>query len=273
MKAESAPRVRAAVPVARPALGRRAAARQRRRSALPVLLAFLVIVGVWEAVARLIGNPTLLPRPLTVGRTFWRLLADGELFLHTGVSLGRIFLAWAFASSVAVPLGVVMGRIEPIERVLRPFVELFRPISPIAWIPLAILWFGIGLGGKVFIIFIGSFFPVLLNTIAGIKGVPPVLVTAAKTFGCRPFELMWRVCLPAALPTIGTGLRISFGTAWMTIISAEMVASKSGLGFLIIDGMELLRSDVVIVGMAVIGLLGLGFDALFRAIEARLQYR
>jgi ABC-type nitrate/sulfonate/bicarbonate transport system permease component len=152
-------------------------------------------------------------------------------------------------------------------------VELFRPISPIAWIPLAILWFGIGLSGKVFIIFIGSFFPVLLNTIAGVKGVPPILITAAKTFGCSPLQLTTRVCVPAALPTIATGLRISFGTAWMTIIAAEMVAAKSGLGYMIIDGMEILRSDIVIVGMAVIGLLGFFWDAIFRGIEDWLRNR
>lgn len=239
----------------------------------PFVGAAVVIVLVWSALSALLANATLLPTPQAVLATLAGLVGSGQIFAHAGTSVGRIVLSWAVAAAVAIPLGIVMGRSERLERVLRPAVELFRPISPIAWIPLAILWFGIGLSGKVFIIFIGSFFPVLLNTITGIKDVPPILVTAAKTFGCSRLQITTRVCIPAALPTIATGLRIAFGTAWMTIIAAEMVASKSGLGHMIIDGMEILRSDVVIVGMVVIGVLGFGFDALFRRIEARLQDR
>ena len=243
------------------------------RKALPAVMAGLVILIVWAVLSRLLLNTTLLPSPGAVLETLIRLTASGAIFQHTGTSLGRIFLSWALAAVVAIPLGIAMGRSERMDRFVRPFVELFRPISPIAWIPLAVLWFGIGLSGKVFIIFIGSFFPALLNTIAGVKGVPPIFITAAKTFGCSPIQLTTRVCIPAALPTIATGLRISFGTAWMTIIAAEMVASRSGLGYMIIDGMEILRSDIVIVGMAVIGLLGFFFDAVFRSIEEWLKDR
>ena len=237
----------------------------------PFPLAALTILVVWALLSRMMGNVTLLPSPLTVIQTFGELAASGAILVHTGASVGRIFLAWSLAAMLAIPLGIVMGRSARVERFLRPFVELFRPISPIAWIPLAVLWFGIGLSGKIFIIVVGSFFPVLLNTIAGVKEVPPILLVAARTFGCSPLQLTLRVCLPAALPTIATGLRIAFGTAWMTIIAAEMVASKSGLGHMIIDGMEILRSDIVIVGMAVTGLLGFGFDALFRSIEVHLH--
>ena len=240
---------------------------------VPLGTAAVVIVLVWAALSQIMRNTTLLPSPLAVVETLGSLVATGKLWRDTGSSVGRIFLSWGLAAAVAIPLGIVMGRSERLERFVRPFVELFRPISPIAWIPLAVLWFGIGLSGKVFIIFIGSFFPVLLNTIAGVRGVPPILVTAARTFGCSPLQLTTRVCIPAALPTIATGLRIAFGTAWMTIIAAEMVASRSGLGHMIIDGMEILRSDVVIVGMAAIGVLGFLFDALFRNIEEWLKDR
>lgn len=243
------------------------------RNALPAATAGLVILIAWALLAHLMRNTTLLPSPWAVGETLVRLIGSGTIFQHTGTSLGRIFLSWSLAAAVAIPLGIAMGRSERMDRFVRPFVELFRPISPIAWIPLAILWFGIGLSGKVFIIFIGSFFPALLNTIAGVKGVPPILITAAKTFGCSPVQLTTRVCIPAALPTIATGLRISFGTAWMTIIAAEMVAAKSGLGYMIIDGMEILRSDIVIAGMAVIGLLGFFFDGVFRGVEEWLKDR
>ena len=214
----------------------------------------MVIVIVWQLVIAIFRpHVSLLPPPLLAAHELWALFATGELFVHTGTSLARVFSAWTITAAIAIPLGLAMGWSRRIERIVDPFVEIFRPISPLAWIPLAILWFGIGLSGKVFIIFIGSFFPTLLNTIAGVKGVPPILITAAKTFGCSPVQLTTRVCIPAALPTIATGLRISFGTAWMTIIAAEMVAAKSGLGYMIIDGMEILRSDIVIVGMAVIG--------------------
>ncbi len=240
---------------------------------VPLVTAGGVIVLVWAALSQVMRNTTLLPSPLAVVETLVSLVATGKLWRDTGSSVGRIFLSWGLAAAVAIPLGIVMGRSERLERFVRPFVELFRPISPIAWIPLAVLWFGIGLSGKVFIIFIGSFFPVLLNTIAGVRGVPPILVTAARTFGCSPLQLTTRVCIPAALPTIATGLRIAFGTAWMTIIAAEMVASRSGLGHMIIDGMEILRSDVVIVGMAVIGLLGFFFDTIFRGVEHWLSDR
>lgn len=243
------------------------------RGALPALAAGLVIVAAWTALARVMRNDTLLPGPLSVTETLGSLIASGALFQHTGASVGRIFLAWTLAVAIAIPLGIGMGRSERMDRFVRPFVELFRPISPLAWIPLAVLWFGIGLSGKVFIIVIGSFFPALLNTIAGVKEVPPIFLTAAKTFGCTPIQLTTRVCIPAALPTIATGLRISFGTAWMTIIAAEMVASKSGLGYMIVDGMEILRSDIVIVGMAVIGLLGFAFDSVFRGVEEWLGNR
>jgi len=242
----------------------------RHAAAVPFLGAISAIVIVWTLLARVLANPTLLPDPRTVAGTLWWLLVSGQLVEHASTSVGRIFSAWTIAAIVAIPLGVVMGRSARLEHVARPAVELFRPISPIAWIPLAVLWFGIGLSGKIFIIFIGSFFPVLLNTIAGVKGVPPILVTTAKTFGCSRLQITTRVCLPAALPTIATGLRVGFGTAWMTIIAAEMVASKAGLGYMIVDGMEILRSDIVIVGMATIGLLGFAFDALFRRAEAWL---
>src|SRR6266542_4851649 len=126
------------------------------RSAAPTMVAVLVIMGVWTAVSRLMANPTLLPSPLEVVRTFGDLIRSGAIFLNSGTSLGRIVLSWFLAALVAIPLGIAMGRSERMDRFVRPFVELFRPISPIAWIPLAVLSFGIGLSGTVFILFIGS---------------------------------------------------------------------------------------------------------------------
>jgi len=167
-----------------------------------------------------------------------------------------------------------MGHWRWFEKMVDPVVEIFRPISPLAWIPLAILWFGIGETGKIFIIFIATFFPILLNTVSGVKSVNPVLIRAGYVLGCKTdSELFRKVILPAAMPTIIVGLRISFGTGWAAIIAAELVAAQVGLGYLIADGMEILRSDLVLVGMLVIGILGILIDVVFRALNNRFTWR
>lgn len=203
----------------------------------------------------------------------WALLATGELVVHTATSLGRVFSAWSITAAIAIPLGLAMGWSRRIEHIVDPFVEIFRPISPLAWIPLAILWFGIGEAGKVFVVCIATLFPTLLSTIAGVKRIDPVLVHAGQVLGCTDrLSLFRKVILPAALPSIVVGLRISFGTGWAAIIAAELVAARSGLGYLIANGMEILRADKVLVGMAMIGLLGVCFDALFRALSRRFSW-
>jgi ABC-type nitrate/sulfonate/bicarbonate transport system permease component len=166
-----------------------------------------------------------------------------------------------------------MGWSRRMERIVDPFVEIFRPISPLAWIPLAIRWFGIGEAGKVFVVCVATLFPTLLSTIAGVKRIDPVLVHAGQVLGCTDgLSLFRKVILPAALPSIVVGLRISFGTGWAAIIAAELVAARSGLGYLIANGMEILRADKVLVGMAMIGLLGVCFDALFRFLSRRFSW-
>ena len=238
---------------------------------LPFVYAAIAIVAVWQLALVLTGaDPAILPPPLLTGETFVEMVASGEIFEHAGVSLGRVFIAWLMAACIAIPLGLAMGRFRMFERMLDPVVELFRPISPLAWIPMAIIWFGIGEGGKIFVIFIATFFPTILNTVAGVKGVDPVLVRAGRVLGCdSEWAIFRKIILPAALPSIVVGLRISFGTGWAAIIAAELVAAQSGLGYLIADGMEILRSDLVFVGMAVIGIVGVLFDSIFRFLHRR----
>ena len=241
---------------------------------LPYLYAAIGVIAVWWAVV-LIAKPhvSLLPSPLLTAQTFVQLLASGDLERHAAISLFRVLSAWSLAALVAVPLGFAMGRWQRLERVLDPVVELFRPISPLAWIPLAILWFGIDEGGKIFVIFIGTFFPILLNTIAGAKTIDPVLIRAGRILGCADdVSLFRKVVLPASLPDVIVGLRISFGTGWAAIIAAELVAARSGLGYLISNGMEVLRSDYVLVGMVTIGMLGVIFDAGFRWLDRRCNW-
>ena len=193
--------------------------------------------------------------------------------MHTGISLARVFSAWMITGAIAIPLGLAMGWSHRFEQIVDPFVEIFRPISPLAWIPLAILWFGIGEAGKVFVVCVATFFPTLLSTIAGVKRIDPVLVHAGQVLGCtdQP-SLLRKVIFPAALPSIVVGLRISFGTGWAAIIAAELVAARSGLGYLIANGMEILRADKVLVGMAMIGILGVCFDAFFRFLNRRFAW-
>jgi ABC-type nitrate/sulfonate/bicarbonate transport system permease component len=241
---------------------------------LPYLYTAIGVVAVWWAVV-LIAKPhmSLLPSPLLTAQTFIQLIASGELPRDATYSVCRVLAAWSLAALVAVPLGFAMGRWRRLERAVDPIVELFRPISPLAWIPLAILWFGIDEGGKIFVIFIGTFFPILLNTISGAKTIDPVLIHAGRILGCaNEASLFRKVVLPASLPDVIVGLRISFGTGWAAIIAAELVAARSGLGYLISNGMEVLRSDFVLVGMVTIGLIGVLFDAFFRWVGRRCNW-
>jgi len=242
--------------------------------ALPLATAVVVIVIVWQLVVAIFRpHVSLLPPPVLTAHEFWDLFATGELFVHTGTSLARVFSAWTITGAIAIPLGLAMGWSRRVERLVDPFVEIFRPISPLAWIPLAILWFGIGEAGKVFVVCVATLFPTLLSTIAGVKRIDPVLVHAGQVLGCTDQPSLFRkVIFPAALPSIVVGLRISFGTGWAAIIAAELVAARSGLGYLIANGMEILRADKVLVGMAMIGILGVCFDALFRFLHRRFSW-
>jgi ABC-type nitrate/sulfonate/bicarbonate transport system permease component len=241
---------------------------------LPFILALVEILVAWELVI-LVFHPhaSILPGPVVVANEFWRLASNGDLFVHAGVSILRVSAAWTISGCLAVPLGIVMGWSTRLEKLVNPIIELFRPISPMAWIPLAILWFGINEQGKVFVVCIATFFPTLLSTIAGVKRIDRVLIQAGQVLGCKTFwSLFHCVIIPAALPSIMVGLRISFGAGWAAIIAAELVAARSGLGYLIANGMDILRADEVIVGMATIGFLGALFDALIRAASRRFVW-
>ncbi|MBY4947789.1 ABC transporter permease [Cupriavidus respiraculi] len=243
--------------------------------AFPYLAAMISVVLVWKFVVVLTQpSPAVLPSPELTAQTLYGLFSSGTIFRDIGASLGRVLTAWLLAACVAIPLGLLQGTRPRLARVVEPVVELFRPISPLAWIPMAILWFGIGEAGKVFIIFIATFFPILLNTVSGVKAVDPVLVRAGRVLGCNSdARLFWQVILPAAMPTILVGLRISFGIGWAAIIAAELVAANKGLGYLIANGMEILRSDQVLAGMVIIALLGILIDSGFRMLGHRLGHK
>jgi ABC-type nitrate/sulfonate/bicarbonate transport system permease component len=242
--------------------------------ALPLAFAVVAIVLVWQLVITIFRpHESLLPPPALAAGELWRLFLNGDLFVHAGTSLARVLSAWVITGAIAIPLGIAMGFSKRLEAIVDPGVEIFRPISPLAWIPLAILWFGIGESGKVFVVCVATFFPTLLSTIAGVKRIDPVLIHAGQVLGCTDrLSLFRKVVFPAALPSIVVGLRIAFGTGWAAIIAAELVAARSGLGYLIANGMEILRADKVLVGMAMIGLLGVSFDMFFRFLHRRFSW-
>jgi len=230
------------------------------------------VIAGWYLVSTYVLDKTtraLLPPPQAVVKAAWELGQSGELWVHLRDSLKREFVAFLWAT-MSIPFGIAMGWWKAVEEQVDPLVEVLRPVPPLAWIPLSILWFGIGDTQNQFIIFLGCFFPILLNTIAGVKGVEPNLVRAARCLGASEGRILWRVVLRAALPQIITGIRVGLGVGWMALVAAELVGANSGLGFLINDARTVLRTDYVIVGMAAIGVVGLVIDRAIRFAGARL---
>ena len=208
-----------------------------------------------------------LPTPVAVGERLVELSASGQLLVHALKTLQRIVLAFGIVLVTAIPLGVIMGWSENIRFLLDPIVELLRPIPPIAWIPLSILWFGIGDAQKVYIICFAAFFPLLINTVVGVRHVNPSLAAAAGTLGATPRQILLRVVLPAATPFIFAGVRIAFGIGWMALVGAEIAAALAGLGYMIMAMRQGFDSAGVVAGMVVIGILGFCFDGGLRRLH------
>lgn len=244
-----------------------------RRWLLPVLLLLL-----WQGVSLTGLVPGYkLPSPWAVFAGFFELAVTGMppghlLHNHLLYSLYRVAVGFFAAGLLAVPLGLVLGWSPFCRELVTPVVEILRPVPPLAWIPISILWFGIGIGSAGFIIFLGAFFPILLNTIAGVTSVNPTLVEAARTLGARERHILTKVFLPGAVPSIFVGLRIGLGIGWMTLVAAEFTGVRSGfgLGYMIMTARDIQRPDEIIAGMVVIGLTGLLIDSFLRAAQTRI---
>ena len=234
------------------------------------LRSFAVFLLVWWVLAQWNGNPIQLPDPLRVGKAMVELGREGELLEHASVSTGRIALALVIAVLIAVPLGFLMGLSRRVEAYVDPLVELLRPVSGIAWIPLALFIFGVGNTLPVFIMVYVATFPLLLNTVAGVRGVDPKLLAAARTMGITRSATLRHVIVPAALPTVMVGLRLSFAGAWAAVVAAELIGAPSGLGFAIEWYRQLLMSPKVFGFIAMIGVVGFVCDALLRALQRKL---
>jgi NitT/TauT family transport system permease protein len=240
---------------------------EKLKKVLPPIALIAILLGLWwTSVIR--SGSAIFPTPWQVVTGTLELIGDGTLSDHIGASLMRVGVGFLVAILVAVPLGLWMGRVTVVYATLNPIFQILRPISPIAWIPIAILWLGIGNASPIFLIFISSVFPLVVQTASGVHGIDRRYLQAAENFGVPRSRLYLQVIWPAALPQVIVGMRISLGVAWLVVVAAEMIALRSGLGYMIIDARNAgNRYDLVVAGMVVIGLIGLLLDALMRRLE------
>jgi ABC-type nitrate/sulfonate/bicarbonate transport system permease component len=225
----------------------------RKNIALGLAGTFLVL-ALWELAARSgLANPSIFPAPTAALAEAFRRLTPGEIAHHVEVSLGRIIAGFAIAGVTGVALAVAAAWYRGIGAVVRPLVEVLRPIPPLAWIPMAIVWFGLGEASKIFLIFLAAFFPVLTNAWRGVSSIDPVLLRAAQTMDVRGMRLLTSVMLPVALPDIATGLRVGWGLSFGVLVAAELIAAESGMGFLINNARQLGDVGIVMFGIMLIG--------------------
>ena len=236
-----------------------------------------ILVAIWQVTTA--GRPySLIPPPAEV----WAEMRDlaiggvnddafsGTLWTHLAASLTRVYGGFALAAAAALPLGLLIGRVPVVRALLDPVLQILRPVPVTAWLPLAMILFGLGPRSAYFLVFLGAFYPILVNTIFGVRSVEPRLFEAASMLGCRGSAQFARVVLPAALPSIFTGLRLGLGFAWVVIVVGEMTGVQTGLGAIIMEARQLSRTEIVICGMIVIGVAGFLSDRIVMLIGRRL---
>ena len=239
----------------------------RLKRIFPPLLLIAALVALWWIVVAQSGS-VIFPSPVQVAAGTLELAADGTLWQHIGASLLRVATGFLIALLLALPLGLWMGRVDAAYRTFNPLFQILRPISPIAWIPIAILWFGVGDVAPVFLIFLAAVFPMIVQTAAGVHTIERRYLRAAENFGVSRAKLYRQVIIPAVLPEIIVGMRITLGVAWLVVVAAEMIALRSGLGYLIMDSRNAgNRYDLVIAAMIIIGIIGLMLDGITRLLE------
>lgn len=247
-----------------------------RRWLTPLLVPLLLLVA-WDLGVRLTGT-RLIPLPKDIGLmlidfAFGGVYDDafsGKLFQHLWQSMTRVYGGFLAAALLAIPIGLMIGRLKLVRDLLDPTLQLLRPVPVTAWLPLSMIFFGIGPNAAIFLVFLGAFYPIVFNTIFGVKAVDNRLFEAALMLGCSGSSLFRQVVLPAAMPSILNGLRLGHGFAWILIVVGEMTGVPEGLGAVIMDGRMLSRTDLVIAGMVVIGVAGYATDRILVAINNRL---
>jgi len=251
------------------------AASQPRRwesYAWPLLTGALILIA-WTLLVELSGTD-VFPSPATVQHGLAELLEQGLLWRYVGDSLRRVAIGYLTAIAVGVPTGLLLGWYPAAAEVVNPVIQMLRPISPIAWIPVAIVLFGVGDVAAMYLIFLGAFFPIVVSTMNGVRNVPSIYRRAGRNFGLSPAALLTRVVLPAALPQMLVGLRLALGIAWLVVVAAEMIAVDSGLGYLVIDARNAgKRYDLVVAAIILIGVTGLALDLGIRRAETLKSVR
>ncbi|MGU9866262.1 taurine ABC transporter permease TauC [Kluyvera ascorbata] len=240
------------------------------------LATLAVLLVIWWAVAAAHWvSPLFLPAP---GQVLNKLLTiaspqgfmDATLWQHLAASLGRIVVALLAATIIGIPVGIAMGLSPTVRGILDPLIELYRPVPPLAYLPLMVIWFGIGETSKILLIYLAIFAPVAMSALAGVKSAQQVRIRAAQSLGANRAQVLWLVILPGALPEILTGLRIGLGVGWSTLVAAELIAATRGLGFMVQSAGEFLATDVVLAGIAVIAFIAFGLELGLRALQRRL---
>ena len=237
----------------------------------------LLLLIVWDQLVRITGT-RLVPRPHAVALMMWDFIFGGiyddafskTFHIHLWESVKRVYLGFFIATVTAVPLGLLIGRVPLMRSLFDPLFALLRPVPVTAWLPLSMIFFGLGPNAAIFLVFLGAFYPILLNTVFGVRSADQRLFEAAAMLGCRGSQLFRAVVLPAALPTIFNGLRIGLSFAWILIVVGEMTGVPTGLGSVIMDGRNLSRTDLVICGMIIIGIAGFLSDRLVQSLNNKL---
>ena len=243
---------------------------ERTRSVRRAVVTLIVVAAGYEALARSgVFPPVLLPTLPTVVRTLWGAIADGTMPRHALYTLYRVMVGLGLAVAVGLPLGILMARFRALESFFMPLVSVLMPIPSLAWVPLFILWFGLGNITTVLVVFYAATFPMLLNAWSGVRSVNPLWVRAAGAMGANGRSLFWKVMVPGASPFIITGVRQAFLRAWIAVVGAEMLAASDwGLGWVIFDAKEFLNTDVMLASLVIIGAIGFVFERLvFGSLE------
>lgn len=246
-----------------------------RQLTLSVATLGVLLLAWWAAAGLQLIAPLFLPPP---GQVLHKLVSiagaqgfmDATLWQHLGASLTRIVIALLAATVIGVPVGMAMGLSPTLRGILDPLIELYRPVPPLAYLPLMVIWFGIGETSKILLIYLAIFAPVAMSALAGVKSLQPVRLRAAQSLGASRAQILWFVILPGALPDILTGLRIGLGVGWSTLVAAELIAATRGLGFMVQSAGEFLATDVVLAGIAVIAAIAFVLELSLRALQRRL---
>ncbi|MDB5411339.1 MAG: hypothetical protein JWL84_6251 [Rhodospirillales bacterium] len=237
---------------------------------LPGLVSFVAVLAIWELAGRYrLVNTVLLPPPSMIAATLWQIVRTGTFLAPLGQTFLLLFVGYALACGFGIALGIAMGRSEPIYCFLEPLIELMRPIPKAALVPPLFLFLGFGATMKVTIVALAAFFPILIATIQGVRGVDRIALDTARTFGCPPVRMIFKIILPASLPMIVTGMRVGLGLGLIVVVLAEMLAGEGGLGYLILDMQRSFAVRQMYAWIVILAVAGLTINAVFEFVEAR----